>query len=39
VKNAHVHRAFREVFLIETDMSHSRTLYGDQKRGRSPRPK
>ena len=37
VKKAHVHRAFREVFLIETVMSHSTTLYGDRKRRQSPK--
>jgi hypothetical protein len=32
VTKAHVHLAFREVFLLETVMSHSTTLYGDRKR-------
>jgi hypothetical protein len=39
VKKAHVHRPFREVFLIETVMSHSTTLYGDRKRRQSPKRK
>lgn len=39
VKKANVHRAFREVFLIETVMSHSATLYGDRKRRRTHKPK
>jgi hypothetical protein len=34
VANAQVHLAFREVFLLETVMSHSTTLYGDRKLGR-----
>jgi hypothetical protein len=39
VKKAQVHLAFREVFLIETVMSHSTTLYGDRKRSRRSGPK
>jgi hypothetical protein len=39
VTKARVHLAFREVFLLETVMSHSTTLYGDQKRGRLRKPK
>ena len=34
VTKAQVHLAFREVFLIETVMSYSTTLYGDRKRKR-----
>lgn len=37
VKKAQLHRAFREVFLIETVMSHSTTLYGDRKPRQSPK--
>jgi len=39
VTGAHVHLAFREVFLIETVMSHSTTLYGNPKRKRSAQRK
>jgi hypothetical protein len=35
VKKEQAHLGFREVFLIETVMSHSATLYGDRKRGNS----
>jgi len=34
VTKAQIHLAFREVFLCETVMSHSATLYGEQSRGR-----
>jgi hypothetical protein len=34
VTKAQIHLAFREVFLLETVMSHSMTLYGDRKHGR-----
>ena len=34
VTKAQVHLAFREVFLLETVMSHSTTLYENRKRGR-----
>ncbi|HEY2915077.1 MAG TPA: hypothetical protein VGK21_17045 [Candidatus Angelobacter sp.] len=33
VVNANAHLGFWEVFLLETIMSHSATLYGDRKRG------
>jgi hypothetical protein len=33
------HLAFQEVFLLETVMSHSATLYGNRKPGRGRRPK
>jgi hypothetical protein len=39
VTKAQLHIAFREVFLLETVMSHSTTLYGDQKRRRRRKPK
>lgn len=39
VTQAKVHLAFREVFLLETAMSHSTTLYGDRKRGSRRKPK
>jgi hypothetical protein len=39
VTKSQVHLAFREVFLLETVMSHSTTLYGDPKRGRRRKPK
>jgi hypothetical protein len=39
VKKTDAHLAFREVFLIETVMSHSATLYGDRKGKRSRKPK
>ena len=39
VKKAKAHLGFREVFLLETVMSHSTTLYGDRKRGRRRNPK
>jgi len=39
VTKAQVHLAFREVFLIETIMSYSMTLYGNRKRKRRPQPK
>lgn len=35
VINTQVHLAFREVFLLESVMSHSTTLYGDRKLGHS----
>jgi hypothetical protein len=38
VSKARVHLAFHEVFLVETVMSHSATLYGDPKRGRRSKP-
>jgi hypothetical protein len=37
VAKAEVHLAFREVFLLETVGSYSRTLYGSQKRRRARR--
>jgi hypothetical protein len=37
VTKAQLHLAFREVFLLETVMSHSTTLYGDRKRRRKPK--
>ena len=37
VAKAEVHVAFREVYLLETIGSHSTTLYGNRKRGRSRR--
>ena len=39
VTKAQLHLAFREVFLLETVMSHSTTLYGDRKRRRRLKPK
>ena len=39
VTKAQVHLPFREVFLLETVMSHSTTLYGDQKRRSRRKPK
>jgi hypothetical protein len=33
VTKAQLHLTFREVFLVETVMAHSTTLYGDRKRG------
>ncbi len=39
VTKAQVHLAFREVFLIETVMSYSATLYGDRKRSRRRKSK
>jgi hypothetical protein len=39
VTNARLHVGFREVFLVETVMSHSTTLYGDRKRGSRRKPK
>jgi hypothetical protein len=39
VIKAQVHLAFGEVFLIETVMSYSATLYGARKRGRRHKPK
>jgi len=39
VTKAQVHLAFREVFLFETVMSHSTTLYGNPKRGYHRKPK
>lgn len=39
VKKSQVHRAFQEVFLIETIMSHATTLQGDRKRRRTRTPK
>jgi hypothetical protein len=38
VTRSQAHLAFREVFLIETVMSHSATLYGNRNRRRGPRP-
>jgi hypothetical protein len=35
VRRADLHRAFREVFLIETVMSYSATLHGDRSRTRN----
>jgi len=37
VTKAQAHLAFREVFVLETVMSHSATLYGNRKRGRCQR--
>jgi hypothetical protein len=37
VTKAQVHLPFREVFLLETVMSHSTTIYGDRKRRRKPK--
>ncbi|MGA9058614.1 MAG: hypothetical protein WB763_19105 [Terriglobia bacterium] len=39
VIKGNAHLAFREVFLVETVMSHSTILYGDRKRGRRRKPK
>jgi hypothetical protein len=39
VTNARLHLGFREVFLVETVMSHSTTLYGDRKREPRRKPK
>lgn len=39
VTNARLHLGFREVFLVETVMSYSTTLYGDRKRGPRRKPK
>ena len=39
VTKAQVHLAFREVFLFETVMSHSTTLYGNPKRGSHRKPR
>jgi hypothetical protein len=39
VTKAQAHLAFGEVFLLETVMSHSTTLYGDRKRGSRRKPK
>jgi hypothetical protein len=39
VTKAKMQLAFREVFLRETVMSHSTTLYRDRKRGRRRKPK
>jgi hypothetical protein len=39
VTKGQVHLGFREVFLLETVMSHSATLYGDRKRSRRGKPK
>jgi hypothetical protein len=38
VTKAQAHLAFREVFLLETVMSHSTTLYGHRKRDRRRKP-
>ncbi len=37
VTKAQVHLPFREVFLLETVMSYSTTIYGDRKRRRKPK--
>jgi hypothetical protein len=39
VKKTKAHLSFREVFLLESVMSHSTTLYGDRKRRRRRQPK
>lgn len=39
VTKAQVHLVFQEVFLLETVMSHSATLYGERKRNRRGQPK
>lgn len=38
VTKAQMHLAFREVFLLETIMSYSTTLYGNRKRERNSKP-
>ena len=39
VRKTQAHLAFREVFLLETVMSYSTTLYGNRKRERRRKPK